>query len=62
MQVTQAEPAFRPVTIVLETKDEYDMLVAVVHQVAENKINHAPSVISAAYLIRSRLTSDISED
>lgn len=62
MQVTQAEPAFRPVTIVLETKDEYDMLVAVVHQVAENKVNHAPSVISAARLIRSRITSDISED
>lgn len=62
MQVTQADLAFRPVTIVLETQDEYDMLVAVVHQVAENKVNHAPSVISAARLIRSRITSDISED
>lgn len=62
MQVTQADPAFRPVTIVLETKDEYDMLVAVVHQVAENKVNHVPSVTSAARLIRSRITSDISED
>lgn len=61
MQVTQADPAFRPVTIVLETQDEYDMLVAVVHQVAENKVNHAPSVIAAAGQLKKLLDIDTSE-
>ena len=62
MQVTQADPAFHPVTIVLETQDEYDMLMAVLHSVAENKINHIPNVMAAARQFKRRLEIDTSGD
>ena len=48
MIVTIAEPQYRPVTIVLETQDELDKIVAIVAAVAQNKINHTPALIRAA--------------
>ena len=48
MIVTIAEPQYRPVTIVLETQDELDKMVAIVAAVAQNKINHTPVLIRAA--------------
>ena len=48
MIVTIAEPQYRPVTIVLETQDELDKMVAIVAAVAQNKINHTHALIRAA--------------
>lgn len=61
MRVTQAEPEFRPVTIVLETLDEYDMLMACLHNVAEGKINHTPPVIDAARQLRNYILNAIED-
>lgn len=48
MKVTQAAPCYRPVTIVLETQDDYDKFFSIVEQVVENRINHTPQVIVEA--------------
>ena len=48
MKITQADPLFRPVTIVLETQDEFDKLMAILATVAQNKVNHQPQTIRAA--------------
>lgn len=61
MKVTQADPAFRPITIVIENRCEYDMLMACLSAVAENKINHLPSVIAAAKQLKKQLDIDTSE-
>jgi hypothetical protein len=58
MIVTQAEPEFRPVTIVLETQDEYDKLVAVLGNVARNLINHTHGEIAAAKYLLAELTDE----
>ena len=55
MRVTQAAARYRPVTIVLETQDEYDKFFLIVEQVAENRINHTPQVIRAAQELRGYL-------
>lgn len=58
MRVTQDKPKYRPITIVLEDQDDYDALLAVVSQVAQNKINHPVAVIGVAKSIVSYLTAD----
>ena len=55
MRITQAAARYRPVTIVLETQDEYDKFFLIVEQVAENRINHTPQVIRAAQEMRGYL-------
>jgi hypothetical protein len=52
MIVTQDKPKFRPVTVRIETQDELDMLLAVISNVAENRINPIPQVIVAAKDLR----------
>jgi hypothetical protein len=42
------KPIFRPITIVLETQDDFDKLTWIIGNVAENKLNHAPQVIAEA--------------
>lgn len=48
MKITVAEPAFRPVTIVLETQDELDQLEKILYTLKNNVINYNPQVIRAA--------------
>ena len=55
MKVTQAAPRYRPVTIVLETQDDYAKFFSIVEQVAENRINHTPQVMKAAKEMRGYL-------
>jgi hypothetical protein len=55
MEVSIAPASFRPVTIVLDTQDEVDKLIAVLSGVAENRINHTPPVIRAAIDLRADL-------
>jgi hypothetical protein len=57
MKVTQAAPCYRPVTIVLETQDDYDKFFSIVEQVAENRINHVPQVVRAAQELRMDLVA-----
>ena len=52
MKVIQSPPSFRPVTIELETEDDFDKLMAILSAVAENRINHPPAIIRAAIDIR----------
>ena len=56
MKIYQDDPAFRPVTIELETQDDFDKLFALVSDVAENRINHAPPVIEAAKSLLKQLS------
>lgn len=54
MKFDIAERQFRPVTITLETRDDFDKLATVIEQVASNAINHPPQIIEAAkYIIRN---------
>lgn len=48
MLITQADPEFRPITVVIETQDEYDQLIAILSAVAGNRVNHLPQVVKAA--------------
>ena len=59
MIVTQAEPEFRPITIVLETQEEYDKLVAILASVSRNAINHTYGEIEAAKSLLKDLTDEI---
>ena len=52
MRVTQAAAQYRPVTVVLETQDDYDKFFLIVEQVAENRISLIPQVIRAAQELR----------
>ncbi len=56
MEITQADPAFRPVTIVLETPDDYDKLFAIVEAVAQNRTNHTNEVRVAAQRLMRELS------
>ena len=56
MNIYQADPKFRPVTLVLETVDDFDKLFAIVSNVAENRISHAPLTIAAAKAILKQLS------
>lgn len=55
MQITRDEPAFRPVTIRIESEDDLDKLLAIIDNVACNRINHTPPVIRAAVDFRNQL-------
>jgi hypothetical protein len=55
MIITQADPQFRPVTIVIETQDDFDKLHAILSAVARDNVQHAPQTILAA----SRMLRDI---
>lgn len=57
MKILQAEPGFRPVTIVLETQDDFDKLYAIVSSVADNRTNHTPPIITAAADLRRTLNN-----
>ena len=56
MNIYQADPKFRPVTLVLETVDDFDKLFAIVSNVAENRINHSPQIVEAAKAILKQLS------
>lgn len=55
MKVTIAPLPFRPITIVLDSQDEVDRLIAVLSGVAENRINHTSPVIRAAIDLRAHI-------
>lgn len=60
MEISIAPIPFRPVTIVLESQDEVDKLIAIISGVAENRINHTPPVIRAAIdLVRKLVEIDV---
>lgn len=48
MQISQADPEYRPVTIILETQDDFDKFDAIVRSVAANKTNYDHSLVGAA--------------
>ena len=57
MKFNIAEREFRPVTITLETRDDFDKLATIIGQVASNAINHPPQIIEAAKHIMRNLTA-----
>ncbi len=62
MNISRAEPEFRPVTIELETQNDLDRFLAILDQVAENRINHPPPVQRAAIDIRRAILDRINAD
>jgi hypothetical protein len=57
MRVSIAPAEFRPVSVVLEDRDDFDKLMAIVAAVAENRIHHAPALIRAAVDMRAAILS-----
>ena len=62
MDVTRDPAQFRPVSIRLETQDELDQLLAIINNVANNKVNHMSSVIRAAQCLRDTLYELLEEE
>ena len=58
MKITQDPAEFRPVTIRVETKDEWDQLYYICSAVANDKIVRSPQVIKAAQAIVPLLRFD----
>ena len=52
MKIKLDPQLFRPVTIRIENQDELDQLLAIVDNVAENRVSHAPQIIAAAKEMR----------
>lgn len=48
LTITRDNPAFRPVTIRIESQDDLDKLYAIIDTVACDRINHTPQLIRAA--------------
>lgn len=48
MKMSITKPQYRPVTIVLETQDDFDMFDAVLYAVSMNAVHIQPHVIKAA--------------
>lgn len=61
MRVSQGPAPFRPVTIVLETQDDYDQLEAILLTVAQNRINHSPQVVAAALDFHNELVQGVED-
>lgn len=57
MEITRDPVPFRPVTIKLETQDDFDNLLAIVGQVAVGAPHHLPSppTVKAAQTLRRLL-------
>ena len=56
------DPAlFRPVTIRLENQDELDQFLAIIENVAKNRIMHSPQVITVAKNMRNNLHQMLNE-
>lgn len=55
--IEQDEPQFRPLTIRLETQDDYDKFYAIVSAVADDKLVRVPQVIEEAKKLRAALNS-----
>lgn len=62
MKVTRDPPAFRPVTIRLETQDELDKLLAIIASVARNNTHLTATVIRAAVDMEHTLTDTLNRD
>lgn len=62
IEVTRDAPTFRPVTLRITQEDDLDKLLAVLSNVAENRIQHAPQIIKAAVELRSSLLEVINKD
>jgi len=62
MKVTRDPPAFRPVTIRLETQDELDKLLAIIANVARNNAHLTVAVIRAAVDMEHTLTDLLNRD
>lgn len=48
MLILKAEPAYRPITIILESPDDLDKFLTIFQTVANNSINHSPRTVAAA--------------
>lgn len=59
MLISVAPAEFRPVSVTLETEDEFDIFVAILSAVAENRVNHTPTVIRAAVDMRRDFLSAV---
>lgn len=62
INIFEAPAEFRPVSIVLETQDELDAFLAIVGNVAENRINHTAPIIRAAVDMRASVLRAINQD
>lgn len=62
MEIYKDAPEFRPITIRIETQDELDQLFAIIDNVAENRLNHIPPIITAAKVILRNLTKCIESE
>lgn len=48
LNITRDKAPFRPVTIRIENRDDFDKLLAIVSAVSHAGINHPPQLINAA--------------
>lgn len=62
LTITRDEPAFRPVTIRIDSQDDLDKLLTIIDNVACNRISHSSPVLRAAIDLRNRLFTIINED
>jgi len=62
MIVTQDKSKFRPITLRIETQDELDVLLVVISNVAENRINHSQPAIVAAKDLRASILDIINSE
>lgn len=62
LTITRDNPAFRPVTIRIESQDDLDKLYAIINAVACNRINHAPQLIHVLVDFRTAIADIINKD
>ena len=62
MEILQDNPQFRPVTIKIDRRDDYDKLTEIISAVAENRINHRPQLVIVAKDLLRCLSSVELED
>lgn len=62
LTITRDNPAFRPVTIRIESQDDLDKLYAIIEAVASNRINHTQQLIRAALDFHTAIADIINKD
>lgn len=62
LTITRDNPAFRPVTIRIESQDDLDKLYAIIEAVASNRINHAPQLIHVLVDFRTPIANALEKD
>lgn len=62
MKVTQAPMMYRPITIILETQDDFDELTAVLLAVARDRIHYSPGLRGTAKDLYDALVPELAKN